>query len=156
MTAAHTARGVRLRTAQPGDTMAIAALEEKIFSDPWSAASFDGMVINPRVRFVVAEDEGAVVGYSVLMYAFPDADLANLAVAPAARGKGIGRRLVENVVDDARTAGIEEIYLEVRDSNARAIALYESAGFRACGRRRRYYRDPVEDARVLRLTLREG
>jgi ribosomal-protein-alanine N-acetyltransferase len=65
----------------------------------------------------------------------------------------VGRQLLTHAVAAAREHGIREIYLEVRDSNARAIAMYESAGFVGIGRRRRYYHDPVEDARVLRLAL---
>ena len=135
------------------DLGAISSIERLAFSDPWSEASFAGLLSGPRVRLTVADDGSVVVGYSVLMLALPDADLANLAVAPSARGRGVGRQLLTGVVATARGAGIEHVYLEVRQSNARAIALYESAGFRAFSVRRRYYTDPVEDARVLRLVL---
>lgn len=154
-----TARSVsaRLRPAVSADVDAIAAIEQMAFSDPWSAASFAGLVRAPRTELTVAEDASRkIVGYSVLLIAGLDADLANLAVAPSARGQGIGRLLLNGVLDRARAAGVTHVYLEVRESNARAIALYESAGFTAFGRRRRYYRDPVEDARVLRIELRPG
>ena len=144
---------VLLRAAAPDDVDAIARIERLAFSDPWSPASFAGMVSAPRVRMTVAEDRDAIVGYSVLLLAGMDADLANLAVDPVARGRGIGRQLLQGVVDAARTADVRHVYLEVRESNARAITLYESAGFRVFGRRKRYYSEPVEDARVLRLAL---
>jgi len=143
-----------LRPANGEDLNSISVIERLAFSDPWSEASFAGLLSGQRVRLTVAEADHAVVGYSVLLLATPDADLANLAVAPAARGFGIGRKLLDGVVKTARGAGVEYMYLEVRQSNARAIALYESVGFRPFSVRRKYYREPVEDAHVLRLELR--
>lgn len=155
-TAAHPV-SARLRPATARDLDAIVAIEEAAFSDPWSPASFAGLLRAPTTHVTVAEDaRREIVGYSVLLIAGQDADLANLAVAPRARGQGIGRLLVADVIDRAGRANVEHVYLEVRESNARAIALYEAAGFRAFGRRRRYYRDPVEDARVLRIELKRG
>lgn len=144
---------VSLRPALGDDLDAIAEIERASFSDPWSVASFAGLLSGPRVRMTVAHEAGHVVGYSVLLVTAPDADLANLAVAPRSQGRGIGRLLLEQVVAASREAGVEHVYLEVRESNARAIAMYERAGFQAFGLRRRYYREPVEDARVLRLEL---
>ena len=147
----------RLRPATPRDIDAIAAIERTAFSDPWSPTSFAGLLRSPRALLSVAEDaQRAVAGYSVLLLAGPDADLANLAVAPKSRGRGIGRLLLSGVLDAARAAGVQYVYLEVRDSNERAIALYMAAGFGQFGRRRRYYKDPVEDARVLRIELKPG
>ena len=144
---------VSLRPANDGDLRAIADIERVAFSDPWSEASFAGLLSGSRSLLTVAVEGGTVVGYSVLLLALPDADLANLAVAPTARGRGIGKRLLSQVVAAARAAGVEHLYLEVRQSNAKAIAMYTAAGFRAFGLRRRYYREPVEDAQVLRLTV---
>ena len=147
----------RLRPATASDLDAIVAIEDAAFSDPWSEASFAGLMRAPSTALTVAEDaQRQVVGYSVLLIAGTDADLANLAVAPRARGLGVGRLLVEDVIARARRAVVDYVYLEVRDSNVRAIALYEAVGFRAFGRRRRYYKDPVEDARVLRIELKQG
>jgi ribosomal-protein-alanine N-acetyltransferase len=143
----------RLRPATPRDIDAIAAIESAAFSDPWSAVSFAGLLASPRTLLTVAEDaQRAVAGYSVLLLAGPDADLANLAVAP----KSIGRLLLAGVLEAARAAGVRHVYLEVRDSNERAIALYVAAGFGLFGLRRRYYKDPMEDARVLRIELKPG
>jgi ribosomal-protein-alanine N-acetyltransferase len=144
---------VVLRPANGDDLNSISVIERLAFSDPWSEASFAGLLSGQRVRLTVAEADHAVVGYSVLLLAAPDADLANLAVAPAARGHGIGRRLLDGVVATAQSSGVEHMYLEVRQSNTRAIALYESVGFRPFSVRRKYYREPVEDAHVLRLAL---
>jgi ribosomal-protein-alanine N-acetyltransferase len=144
---------VVLRPANGEDLHSISVIERLAFSDPWSEASFAGLLSGQRVRLTVAEAEHAVVGYSVLLLATPDADLANLAVAPAARGNGVGRRLLDGVVATARSSGVEYMYLEVRQSNVRAIALYESVGFRPFSVRRKYYREPIEDAHVLRLAV---
>jgi len=135
------------------DVAAIADIEAVVFSDPWSADSFVSMVHAPNAELTVAAEGGRVLGYSVLLLAPPDADLANLAVVSYARRQGIGRRLLDHAVQVARDAGVIHMYLEVRQSNTRAIAMYERAGFRDFGTRKRYYRDPVEDARVMRLDL---
>ena len=147
------AANIVLRPAAGHDLDAIVAIERAAFSDPWSAASFAGLHSNPRTRMTVADDGGRIVAYTVLMIAPPDADLANLAVAPLDKGRGIGKMLVADVIRAARAAGAHHVYLEVRESNARALAMYERAGFRTVGQRRRYYNDPVEDARVLRREL---
>jgi ribosomal-protein-alanine N-acetyltransferase len=131
-------------------------IEEASFSDPWSAASFAGYLSESnvgRALVTVAESAGRVVGYSVMLFALPDADLANIAVAPTARGQGTGRLLLDRTLLAAKAVGTRTVFLEVRGSNEPAIRMYESAGFREFGRRRRYYRDPVEDALVLRLDL---
>jgi ribosomal-protein-alanine N-acetyltransferase len=90
-----------------------------------------------------------VAGYSVLIFAADEAELANLAVAAAERRLGIGRILLDDVIAEAGTRGANRIYLEVRESNAAARALYSQAGFREMGRRRRYYSAPVEDAVIM-------
>ena len=79
-----------------------------------------------------------------------ESELANLAVLPAARNRGIGGMLLKSALTAAEDRGSVEMYLEVRASNASAIALYTSHGFSEVGRRRGYYRKPVEDALVLR------
>jgi ribosomal-protein-alanine N-acetyltransferase len=144
---------VALRPATGADLDAIVEIERMSFSDPWSAASFAGLLSGPRVRMTVADDDGQVVGYSVLLLVPPDSDLANFAVVPRARRRGTGRLLLAGVLSQARAENVRHVYLEVRKSNAAAIALYERAGFQQCGVRRRYYREPVEDARVLRLDI---
>jgi ribosomal-protein-alanine N-acetyltransferase len=87
------------------------------------------------------------------MVAADEGEIADLAVAPWARRRGVGGLLLDLAAADARDVGVRTLYLEVRESNAAAIALYESRGFGTIGRRRQYYRHPMEDALVLRRDL---
>ncbi len=134
----------------------MAQIEANSFADPWSAESFVGLVGNDRVLFDVAERAGGVVGYSVVWTAADEAELANVAVAAELRGHGIGALLLDAVIREVRARGAVVIFLEVRESNDVARALYASRGFHLVGRRRRYYRRPVEDALVLRASLAAG
>ncbi len=162
------ARELSLRPARPGDLDAIVAIERVAFTDPpWSRASFASLVDDPRVVFLVATDRpaggeavagagapGGVLGYVVAWVVVDEAEIANLAVAPERRRTGIGRRLLEAAVTSAVLGGARVLYLEVRESNTAARALYGARGFVLAGRRSDYYRNPVEDALVLRLDLR--
>lgn len=134
----------------------VVAIERAAFADPWSAASFADLVDEPRVLFQVADHDGAVVGYTVVWTAADEAELANIAVAPTHRGTGLGGRLLDAALQAAAGRGAVVMFLEVRESNTVAQALYASRGFEEVGRRRRYYRHPVEDARVLRASLVPG
>src|SRR5690242_20136823 len=147
---------VLLRAASSDDVGEMVKIDEASFSDPWSAASFAGYLSESnvgRALVTVAESAARVIGYSVILFALPDADLANIAVAPAARGKGTGRLLLERTLMAAKAVGTRTVFLEVRASNEAAIRMYAAAGFTPFSRRRRYYRDPVEDAVVMRLDV---
>ena len=99
----------------------------------------------------MADSADTVAGYVVAIDAADEGEILNLAVAAAGRRHGVGRALVEAVVQALTSGGARHIYLEVRESNAPARALYATHGFREVGRRKQYYRRPVEDAIVLRL-----
>ena len=144
---------VRLRRATAADVDAIAAIERLAFSDPWSRESFATLARSPEVYFLVADAGGAPVGYLVAWYVLDEGEVANIAVAPSARGTGVGARLLDAALAEARRRAVGHMFLEVRESNAVARRLYGSRGFIELGRRKRYYRDPVEDALVLRCEL---
>lgn len=151
--AASPASGVILRRARETDLPAILGIERVSFTDPWSRSSFMAILEQPRVYFAVALDaNGVLLGYTVAWFVLDEAELANLAVAPEARGRGIGTVLLEGAIAAAEARGTATMYLEVRASNVSALALYTSHGFVEVGRRRSYYRKPVEDALVLRRT----
>lgn len=136
------------------DVPSIVEIERAVFSDPWSAQSFREALGHPAVYFSCAcRDDGEVLGYVVAWFVADQGEIANIAVAPDQRGQGVGRALLDAALGEAATRGIAAVFLEVRDSNQRARELYASRGFEEVGRRRRYYRRPVEDAIVLRRTL---
>ena len=145
---------VVLRAAQPRDVDDVTVLEQVAFSDPWSRQAFAGLVGNPAVLFVVArrvdvERPSRLLGYVVAWFAADESEIANIAVAPSARGCGVGARLLDAALTEAVHRGAAMTYLEVRESNTVARRLYASRGFAELGRRRKYYRHPVEDALVL-------
>lgn len=159
MTAREEQLTITLRRAKATDLDAIVAIERASFTDPpWSRDSFLALIDSPRAYFTVACEPptGTVVGYVVAWFVADEAELANLAVAPDRRSRGVGSRLLDAAMAEARQAGAIVVHLEVRDSNAAARALYDSRGFQAAGRRRHYYRDPVEDALLLRRDFTQG
>jgi ribosomal-protein-alanine N-acetyltransferase len=132
----------------------VAELEKLCFSAPWSANSIAHELTTDYSFWLVAEDDGAVVGYIGSQIAFPEADVMNVAVRPEYRRRGVGQILVEALSTHLRNIDCESLTLEVRASNAPAIALYEKLGFAQVGRRPNYYRNPKEDALILRKELR--
>jgi [ribosomal protein S18]-alanine N-acetyltransferase len=145
---------ITVRPATTADVDRIIEIERASFSDPWSRRAFQALVGDRRVLFAVAcLPDGVVAGYVVAWFIAEEGEIANLAVAPEARGRHLGSLLLDSVIRTARTRGVSSIYLEVRDSNEQARALYGSRGFVQIGRRSHYYRRPTEDALVLRLVL---
>jgi len=141
-----------IRPARPADVGDVGAIERAVFSDPWSENDFTECVTS-GVPFFVAEWKGGVAGYVVAQYGADEGEIMNLGVAPAHRRQGIGRALVERMLQELAGRGVRTVYLEVRASNASARQLYESLGFGEVARRARYYRRPVEDAVVLRAAI---
>lgn len=140
-----------VREATERDIDAVSQIEQASFSDPWPRAGFEPLLRAPRCLFVVADSgEGEpVAGYSIARWVEDEAELLNIAVSNPQRGKGIGGELLDFAVQALEERGIRHIFLEVRDSNAAARALYQSRGFRELSRRTAYYRKPTEDAIVL-------
>ena len=132
---------------------AIAALEQQLFSAPWDEASVRGELFNELSLWLVAEENGSVLGYIGSQTVLGESDMLNLAVHPDHRRKGIGRLLTESLCDALLKMGSHCITLEVRVSNEPAKQLYASLGFESVGRRPRYYSRPVEDADILRKEL---
>lgn len=138
-----------LRAAVEADVPALVRLERASFSDPWDAAAFHSLLQASAARITVAQLDAVVVGYSAVLRAADEAELANLAVEAAWQGRGIGRALLRTAQEAAASEGVTAMYLEVRESNAAARRLYEALHFAAIGRRRGYYRQPDEDALVM-------
>ena len=147
---------VQLRRAQAQDIERIADIEQRSFSDPWSATSFQSLVDASMVHFVVATVDDRVAGYVVMWMAADEAEIANLGVSADARRQGVGSTLLQHAIAAARAARASVMFLEVRESNTAALQLYHAHGFSEVGRRKRYYRKPEEDALVLRLDVDTG
>ena len=128
----------------------VAALEKVCFSDPWSENSIAGEVGNRLSMWLVALDGEKVVGYVGSQTVLGETDMMNIAVDPAYRRQGIARKLIEGLIEALKERGSHSLMLEVRAGNAPAIALYESMGFAVAGKRPNYYRNPKEDAWILR------
>lgn len=142
-----------LRLLEVGDVARVVALEEAIFpEDPWT----EGMIseeLQVRGRHYVGVEVGdRLVGYAGITLG-SDADVMTVGVLPEARGRGLGRLLVEDLLAAARRAGARRVFLEVRASNEVAIGLYARLGFARIGRIRRYFRHPSEDAVTMRADL---
>ena len=146
--------GVHVRRATAQDVDAITAIETEAFSSPWRRETFLDLVDQPGLEMLVLVDSDAgIVGYAVLWCILDQGELANMAVTAQHRRRGLGSFLLSRVLEVAQQRGIETVFLEVRASNASAARLYQRFGFAEVGLRRRYYRDPVEDARVMSATL---
>jgi ribosomal-protein-alanine N-acetyltransferase len=142
-----------IRAATAADLDAITVIERDSFGDPWSLKSFSDSLAHHFVRMNVIEDASGVAGYSVLWVSGDECELANIAVAPARRGQGLGSILLDALLRQASEEGLLVMFLEVRASNVTAQRLYASRGFHEVGRRSRYYKNPEEDALVLRRDL---
>lgn len=146
-----------IRPMTSSDVERVAALEARSFSSPWQAGTFQRLLGRPGAELWVLEgDAREVVAYAVLWCVLDQAELANIAVEPSARGMGFGGALLDHVLTVARDRGARSVFLEVRESNAVALEMYSRRGFREVGRRRGYYESPREDARVLELRIPQG
>ena len=128
----------------------IAALEKICFSDPWSERSIASELENPLSHWLVAVEGNTVVGYVGSQAVLGEADMMNIAVSPDCRRKGVAQSLVEALIADLKEKDVHCLTLEVRASNEPAKALYGKLGFCEVGRRPNYYRNPKEDALILR------
>ena len=125
----------------------MAELERQNFSEPWPEIAVRSELTNKRALALVAVEDGVVAGYVGSQTVLQEADMMNIAVADTHRRRGIARMLVEELI---RQLDAYQLTLEVRASNAPAIALYETLGFQQVGLRKNYYHKPKEDALILR------
>ncbi len=141
---------IEIKNMELSHVEAIAALEKQCFSDPWPVAGILPELKNPLSYWLVAMDGEQLAGYIGSQSCPPEADVMNVAVAPQYRRQGIAQSLIEALVAALKEKGITSLALEVRVSNEPAIALYGKLGFLQVGRRPNYYRNPKEDACILR------
>lgn len=132
---------------------ALLVLEERCFSDPWSEGMIQSTLESSLVSLFTLSEGDVLVGYLMLMNVFTDGEILNIAVLPEYRRRGLADKLFDACCEHCRSLSMETLFLEVRESNAPAISLYQKRGFEQIGRRKNYYRQPKEDALVMRLSL---
>ena len=133
-------------------------IENACFTDPWSRDSLVTHLANEDCVFLAAKDKesGALAGFCGMRIAGGEAEIYTVTVLPGHRRRGIGRQMIGTLLELAAASQTESIFLEVRESNAAAVALYESFGFEIYGKRKKYYKKPVENAVLMRLDLKRG
>ncbi len=144
---------VVLRTASTRDLPGIAAIERASFDDAWTELMFVAHLRQRTDTFVVAALDGRVVGYCIARCVADTGEVLNIAVDPTCRRSGLGAMLLDFALSHLAACAAREVWLEVRESNIAARALYASRGFAAAGRRKKYYQSPREDALVLRAII---
>ena len=133
---------------------AVADLEAMCFSTPWTEENLRSSLANKTDYFFVAlAEEEDVIGYIGVSVVADSCFINNIAVYPACRRQGVGTALLKIAIMTADVNSTEFISLEVRESNAAAIALYEALGFEEMGRRKNFYRRPQEDALIMTKLL---
>ncbi|HPW17741.1 MAG TPA: ribosomal protein S18-alanine N-acetyltransferase [Candidatus Aminicenantes bacterium] len=145
-----------IRRMKEADLAAVRVIETRSFSNPWSDNTFRGEIQNTAVSFplvVLRRPGDEVVAYIVYWHIRGDVQVNNIAVRPDCRGLGLGEAMMRFAIAKVRAAGAEFMTLEVRPSNAPAVALYRKLGFEVLGRRKNYYSGPDEDAFVMGLVL---
>lgn len=138
-----------IRRMKEADIPGAARLEKNCFSVPWSEENLRQSFLNPEYLFLVAEEDGEVVGYAGLFRVLDEGDITNIVIDETYRGRGLGKKLTETLLLEGEKSGIRAFTLEVRAGNERAIHIYEQLGFVQEGIRRNFYEKPVEDALIM-------
>jgi ribosomal-protein-alanine N-acetyltransferase len=150
--------GIRVRTAAVSDVATVMAFAARAATAAnWSERQYASTLADHKHHLsLVIEDQGEVVGLVVAHMLEQEWEIQNIAVTGGARRRGLATRLMGELMERARAAGAERIFLEVRESNHAARALYEKWAFEPSGRRKAYYKDPQEDALVYRFSFPQG
>lgn len=134
----------------------ILAIEQEAFAEPWSREAYLEEAARPIAHLLALVDDAQperLLAYAGFWQVLDEADVNNVAVAASCRGQGLGTLLLAGLLDWARLLGCRRVTLEVRPSNAAALALYAKMGFVPCGRRPGYYEDNGEDALLMECLL---
>ena len=141
---------IRLRRMTADDLPSVLAIEEQNYNFPWSEGIFKDC-FRAGYNCWVCEEMDRVLGYSIVSIAVGEAHILNISVDPSEQGQGIGRKMLENLIEVARSKRAETVFLEVRPSNIGALTLYQKLGFNEIGVRKDYY--PAENGREDALML---
>ena len=147
---------MRLRPATAADVPAVLAIQRETPTlSQWSQRQYEDIFAAGSSRVAAVMEGDVVLGFVIAREMGSEWEIENIAVTAAARRQGVATRLLQHAIEVARDRGGRVLFLEVRESNHPALRLYEKHGFTLAGRRRAYYVDPVEDALVYRLLLRQ-
>lgn len=124
-------------------------IEKKAFVSHWSKQTFIDELSSENGHYITLNDNGKILGYTGFRFVLDEGHITTLAVDKKKRKKGIGTKLIEQLLKDAKDAGLGKLFLEVRQSNIPAQKIYKKLGFKVIDRRREYYQHPVEDALVM-------
>lgn len=127
----------------------VCVLEEEAFSMPWHKESFMEMIQNPDACYLVCLIDEEVVASCGLRNIVGDGEITNVVTKDTMRSKGIGKKMLLQLLEEGTKMGVEAFTLEVRTSNDAAIHLYESLGFVTEGIRKNFYEEPTEDALIM-------
>lgn len=141
------------RLATRDDLPAIATLDLACFGNPWSADVYEQELVRPFARLRLFEEGGVVLGLSCAWIVADETHLLRIATLARARRRGLGRALLQAVIDEATAAGCRHVLLEVAAGNVPAVSLYRAFDFEPIGRRKAYYVSPPDDALVMRRAL---
>ena len=140
---------MEFRRSLPKDGAEIAALEAAVFPDPWQERDIIDLITTEGAMCFTAVDGDRVVAYFLGRLIPPEGELYRIAVIPEKRQRGVGYRLLDYAYKTSKGRGLESLFLEVRSQNVPAIKLYEAYGFERIGLRRRYYKNPDDDAIIM-------
>ncbi|MCM1467807.1 MAG: ribosomal protein S18-alanine N-acetyltransferase [Alistipes sp.] len=138
-----------IRRMKPEDAPMAAVIEADNFSVPWSEKSFREAAVREGNIYVVAEEDGEILGYAGAWCVFGEADITNVCVRADSRKKGIATKMLRFLIEEGGHKEVTAFFLEVRESNLAAQALYEKFGFQKIGIRKNFYEKPVENGIVM-------
>ena len=144
---------MQIRPMTIKDCEQVAIIEAASFSVPWSLRAFTETVQKENFRYFVAEEDGEILGYCGFLFVLDEAEIPNVCVKESARNRGVGRKMMTVLEEEAKKLGMAVLYLEVRESNAPARTLYKNLGFEENGIRKNFYEHPVEHAVLMSKTL---
>ena len=140
---------VMIRPMTEEDLLQVETIEQESFSLPWSFDAFKSTLDREDTLYLVAAEGDTIVGYCGMYISFDEGEVPNVAVKKECRGCGIGKRMMKELLTQARARGVVSVFLEVRKSNEAAMRLYEKLGFEAAGIRKNFYEFPKEDAVIM-------
>ena len=146
-----TPQGWRIRLAQAQDAAELAEISREALVYAWSEQDFLDSFQNPNAKVIICEEERVLLGYAVLYHAADEGEVASVGVRHSVRRRGIGRSLLQALLEQGQEQGVGRFFLEVRESNEPAQKLYETMGFLRVGVRKDFYDHPQEDAFLMMM-----